>query len=190
MQLKTIYQTLEDRETDLNELEELGPYPCNWENAWLGKGYYFWDSFIENAHWWGEEIRKYPDGYIICQAECDFSDEECFDLVGNTSHLIQLHDAYKLMKSKGLINKKTTVNRVITFFKNNLENFDFTAIRVYGIRSKSYHSRFSFTQVFEKNNVAYLDYKPPIQICFFTKKSMNLRSFRIVYPENYSIDFV
>ncbi|MCH8546889.1 MAG: hypothetical protein LAT54_09150, partial [Cryomorphaceae bacterium] len=92
----------------------------------MGAGYYFWDSFIENAHWWGEEIRQYRNGYIICQAECDFTDEECLDLVGNTDHLSELFNTFELMKSKGLINRKTTVNRVISYLKNNLKSFEYT----------------------------------------------------------------
>lgn len=77
MATKIVYQTLEDRQTDLDKIESNGPYSCRWENSWLGNGYYFWDTFIDNAHWWGVEGRKYKNGYIICQAECDFNDTEC-----------------------------------------------------------------------------------------------------------------
>ena len=190
MPVKTVYQTLEDRDTDLTELEENGPYLCNWDNSWLGDGFYFWDTFIENAHWWGEEIRCYKNGYIICQAECDYSDVECFDLVGNTEHLNQIYNTFELMKKNGLANKKTSVKRIISHLKDTLKTFHYSAIRVYGIKSKNYNSRFSFTQVFEKDRPAYLDYKPPIQICFFSKKSLNLRDFRIVYPKNYSLEYI
>ncbi len=62
--MKIVYQTLEDRFTDLDKLEREGPYICSWENSWLGDGYYFWEAFIENAHWWGREIRKYANGYM------------------------------------------------------------------------------------------------------------------------------
>ena len=163
---------------------------CRRENSWSGDGYYFWDTFIENAHWWGSEIRCYENGYLICKSLCDYNDERCFDLVGNTEHLLMLYQAYDLMKKEGLVNAQTTVKRVIEYFKINLTNFDYTAIRAYGLRSKNYQSRFTFTQIFENNRPAYLDYKPPIQICFFSRKSLNLRDYHIVYPEEYSIDFV
>ncbi len=103
---KEVYQTLENRGTNLNKLVSEGPYLCNWENSWLGDGYYFWDTFIENAHWWGQEIRKYPNGYIICKAICDYSDESCFDLAGNTEHLKMLKDTYDFMKKEGLLTTK------------------------------------------------------------------------------------
>lgn len=190
MTIKSVYQTLEDRDTDLTALEENGPYPCNWSNSWLGDGYYFWDTFIENAHWWGEEIRDYQNGYIICQAECDFNDEDCFDLVGSTDHLLNIHNTFELMKKEGLANNQTTVKRIISHLKDIVKTFHYSAIRAYGIRSKNYHSKFSFTQVFEHNRPGYLDYKPPIQICFFEKGSLNLREFRVVYPEEYSTEYV
>lgn len=185
MAIKRVFQTLEDRGTDLGKLESNGPYPCRWENSWLGDGYYFWDTFIENAHWWGEEIRCYPNGYIICKAVCDFNDTECFDLVGNTEHLELFYDTFEFLKSKGLANEGTRVKRIIEYLRNSVKIFKFSAIRVYGIRSKDYRSRFSYTQIFEKNKSQYLDVKPAIQICFYSKTSLNLRDFKIVYPEEY-----
>lgn len=185
MAVKNVFQTLEDRGTDLDELEVKGPYPCRWENSWLGDGCYFWDTFIENAHWWGGEIRCYTNGYIICKAICDFNDSECCDLVGNTEHIEMFYNTIELMKSQGLANNKTRVKRIIEYLKNDVKKFNFQAIRVYGIRSKDYKSRFSYTQIFEKNRPQYLDLKPAIQICFYSKKSLNLRNYSIVYPDEY-----
>lgn len=188
--VKTIYQTLEDRNTDLDVLENNGPYLCNWENSWLGGGYYFWDTFIENAHWWGKEIRSYPNGYIICQAICDFNTDKCFDLVGDMEHLADLKKAYDLMVHKGIANKRTTVKRIISFLKDDLKIFNYEAIRVHGIKSRSYNSRFNFTLNFEKNRVSYLDVTPTVQICFFNKKSLGLRDYKIVFPDEYIDGFV
>jgi hypothetical protein len=49
---KEVFQTLENRGTNQTHLEQGGPYICHWENSWLGDGFYFWDTFLENAHWW------------------------------------------------------------------------------------------------------------------------------------------
>jgi len=187
--VKTVYQTLEDRGTDFNNLETQGPYLCNWANSWLGTGYYFWDTFIENAHWWGQS-RNYRDGYIICKAICDFNDNECFDLVGNTEHLKELGEVYDFLKNKGFANEKTTVAKIIHYLKNEIKIFKFSAIRADGRRSKNFNSDFSKTLQFEKNNSAYLDLKPPIQICFFSKISLNLRDYKIIYPPEYSEDYL
>ena len=190
MAAKVVFQTLEDRDTDLDVLEDQGPYPCKWENTWLGNGYYFWDTFIENAHWWGAEIRKYHNGYIICKAICDFNDIECYDLVGNTEHIKQFGDTYEFLKAKGLANKNTTVARIIHYLKDEVKTLKYSAIRASGIKSKNYNSDFSFSLQFEKEKPTYLDLKPAIQICFFSKKSLNLRNYKIIYPPVYSDDYL
>ena len=51
MGVKKIFQTLEDRNNP-DEVESQGPFICT-NNPWLGKGYYFWDTFLDLAHWWG-----------------------------------------------------------------------------------------------------------------------------------------
>ncbi|KAA5549203.1 hypothetical protein [Adhaeribacter rhizoryzae] len=185
-----VYQTLEDRDTDLGKLELNGPYPCKWPNTWLGHGYYFWDSFIENAHWWGQEIRNYSNGYIICEAICDFNDSDCCDLVGNTEHLKLFHDTYEFLKQKGLANSKTTVGRIIQYLKEDVKTFKYSATRALGFRSKNFHSKFSFTLPFENGKPAYLDFTPAIQICFYSKTSLNLRGYKIKYPPKYSDDYL
>jgi hypothetical protein len=185
LSLKTVYQTLEDRDSDLDKLESYGPYPCSWDNSWLGEGYYFWDTFLNNAHWWGREIRKYPTGYIICRAICDFNDTDCFDLVGNTEHMLLFKDTYEFLKNNGMATSTTKVKRIIKYLKDDVQLFNYDAIRVYGIRSKNYKSRFSFTLNFEVKNPAYFDITPTIQICFYKKNSLNLRNYKIVYPDEY-----
>lgn len=184
MATKIVYQTLENRGNP-EIIQKDGPFSCHWENTWLGDGYYFWDTFIDNAHWWGEEIRKYSNGYIICKAICDFNDEKCCDLVGNTEHLLMFQDSYEFLKSKGLVDEKTKVKRLMEYLKTDIKVFTFDAIRVYGIRSKNYISRFSFNLNFEDRNQCYMDFKPAIQICFYTKNSLNLRNYRIVFPDEY-----
>ncbi|MDO6738611.1 hypothetical protein [Wenyingzhuangia sp. 2_MG-2023] len=185
MILKNVYQTLEDRGSDLRKLEQEGPYSCAWENTWLGDGYYFWDTFLENAHWWGRDIRKYQNGYIICNAVCDFNDIKCCDLVGNTEHLLSFSNTYEFLKQQGLADKDTKVKRLIQYLKD-INKFNFEAVRAYGIKSKNFHSNFSFNISFEEGRPAYMDLKPAIQICFYSKDSLSLKNYKIVYPNEYT----
>ncbi len=189
MKVITLYQTLKDK--DYLKVETTGPFPCRWENTWLGDGFYFWQEFIELAHWWGETHRK--GNYIICQAECDFDEFKCLDLVGEMTHVRLFQNAIQIMRSKGKITANTTVSRVINFMKGEFDSFIYEAIRVYGINSISpknpnsaeYSDRF----LFEINKSQYLDALPAVQLCLFTKQSLNLRNYKIVYPEHYREDY-
>ncbi len=127
-----LFQTLEDR-GDFLKVEQNAPYLCDRLDAWLGNGYYFWEAFIEIAHWWGERV--YGSNYIICSFICEL-DERCFDLVGNSKHLIEFHKIVMLLTEKGLINEKTTVRRIIEFLvTKNLFNYE--GIRASGVNSIS-----------------------------------------------------
>ena len=184
MEEKKLYHTLENR----NNAEEIlmnGPFLCNDKDSWLGDGYYFWDTFIENAHWWGRNRLKCNNGYIICQAICDFDENNCLDLVGNTKHIEMFSKSYAFLVKKGIASKKTTVKTIIDFLRKNNSEFKFEAIRINGLGSKSINSRFSLTLNFVENrHHHYFDLKPPYQICLFDKRSLNLRNFKIIFPAN------
>lgn len=189
---KKIYQTLEDR-GNVDEIERNGPFFCNWRNSWLGNGYYFWDSFIENAHWWGSVHRG--GKYIICEALVDLTPLNCFDLVGNTTHLIEFEQCINFMKERGLhIPQNTTVSRIIQFMqKNNI--FVYSAIRAHGVNSKSKdfipNHRIGF-ELGLKYSYQYLQYKPEIQICILKSKisNLNFREYRVIYPDVYNPEYV
>ena len=190
MKIKRIYQTLEDR-SNPDYIEENAPFKCKWENTWLGEGYYFWDTFIENAHWWGNV--RYNNSYVICEGTCNFDTNKCFDLVGETEHMLEFSEAIDFFKSKNLVNHNTTVARVLKFLTEKV-GFDYDAIRVYGIKSiseyKDEYNKYLFRLVFEVSKPQYLDYKPAIQICIFNKRGMGLSDMKIVYPDEYNMDFL
>lgn len=190
MAKKIVYQTLEDRNTDLDKIESDGPFICQWKNSWLGDGYYFWDTFIDNAHWWGKEVRRYTNGYIICQAECDFNDIDCLDLQGNMEQLKMFKDTYELFENRGIVDKKTTVKMFIELLKSESKTFKYKAIRVNGIKSKNFNSMYNLNLFFEPNKDQYFEFIPATQICFFTKTSLNLRNYKIVFPDEYNSDYV
>lgn len=180
--IRKAYQTLEDRD-NADEIEKNGPFLCNRKNAWLGEGYYFWDSFVENAHWWGQEGARYQNGYIICESYFELN-EKCLDLYDNPEHMKMFSSTIQLIEEKGLIKvNQTTVGRVIEFLKRNIP-FDYEAIRVNGVNSKnpSFSKRIPFKL---GKNHQYWDATPAIQICFIKKDGLNRKEFKIVYPLEY-----
>jgi len=133
MPSRKAYQTLEDR-GNYDDVEKYGPYICHHKNAWLGSGYYFWESFIENAHWWGIEGAAYKNGYLICESKFELNDEKCFNLIDNPDHIRAFNTIRDTMKQKGLyIDGKTTVARIVNQIKEVIKIFHYEAIRVYGI---------------------------------------------------------
>ena len=185
----SIYQTLENRDNP-EEIERDGPFICRWHNAWLGTGFYFWEAFVENSHWWGKSHLK--GNYIICEAECEIDDETCFDLVGNTAHMSLFHAAVSLMKENELINKKTTVARVIHHMRFISKVLKCQAIRVFGVYSISQHlyPEHIYRMLFEHNKIHYLDFKPPIQICIFNKTGLKTKNYHIIFPDEYNNNYV
>ncbi len=108
--------------------------------------------------------------------------------------MLDFDESINFMKFKGLINEKTTVARVITFLKEKVPGFNFEAIRVYGIKSISDYNeeykKYKHRLIFELKKPQYLDYKPAIQLCLFKKNSLNLRNFKIEFPDEYNSEYV
>ncbi|WP_272151386.1 hypothetical protein [Tenacibaculum aiptasiae] len=183
MTKSTLFQTLEDRENP-EYVEDNGPFSCNWPNTWLGSGYYFWDTFIKNAHWWGDV--RYKGRHIICRTECSYDENTCFDLAGNTSHLSVFSEILKVMEDEGLLDKKiNTVSRVINYLRD-VTDFHYEAIRAHGINSISQNKEeYLKTLNFEVGKHQYLDYQPPFQFCIFKAKGLNLKKYEIVHPPEY-----
>ncbi len=182
---KTIYQTLEDRD-DPEYVENNGPFLCNRKNAWLSSGYYFWESYEDNAHWWGA---GYSNGYIVCKAEIAYDIQNCFDLIDNIEHKEQLDQAAQMMAAKGIPKHQITVGNIIQFLRDrNFKSFEYKGVRAIGNRVRAADSPFSKTLKFTANHHAYIDLRPPVQICLFTKKSLGFRHFRIIFPEDYVVD--
>ncbi len=189
MAIKTVYQTLEDKGNP-DYVEKNGPFSCHRKNAWLGIGYYFWESFKENAHWWGETV--YKSKYFICQAHYLPDESICFNLIDNPEHIYLFNNTKDEMSKNGLIIPfNTTVSEVLDFLRNTLKIFKFEAIRVYGVNSKSFNSPYSNRTIFDtKHNTKYLDSLPAIQICFYSKTSLNLKNYTLIYPPEYSDDYL
>lgn len=184
-----IFQTLENRDNP-EQIERDGPFICRWNNSWLGTGYYYWDTFLFVAHWWGK--MRYNENHIICEAVCEFNDKNCLDLVGNTNHMNKFFSCVDIMKTKKLVNEKTTVSRVINYMKETLKAFDYEAIRVYGINSISPDNYPEYTNrlYFEAGKMQYLDVTPAIQICIYNKTGLGMSNYRIIFPAEYDNNYM
>lgn len=180
----TLYQTLENRDNP-EEIENEGPFPCDRLDAWLGTGYYFWDSHIELAHWWGIKNPKIEE-YIICSALVTKS-EKLFDLLEGAFRK-QLTEAARMILEDGLATiEDLIVPDIIDYLYEEGVFNDYEAIRAYGVDSLSEEKspdsvlRFKFSY----KTIAYLDMLPPIQLCLFKRKSLSLRNYKVVFPDYY-----
>lgn len=182
---KVLYQTVGDRGNP-KEILNNGPFQCT-RSPWLGNGYYFWDSFIELAHWWGRQ--GYHGQYVITRIDFEYNPDDVLDLVGNTEHLIMFRE-YAEMLSKDPQFGEPTVGQVIEHMKRHT-SFPYKAIRVEGRRSISYFYEEGLKKqlLFKLSGKAFLDLLPPIQICFFDKEYVLNSSYSIVYPDWYRSDY-
>ena len=180
----TGYQTLEDLD-NIDEVETNGPYKCTRGDAWLGHGYYFWDTDIYWAHDWGRNsYEKREKGYIICQAEIDLN-EEVFDLTGNVGHQLELSEALKILRNDPKMKGKPnpTIPSLIEFLKQNT-NFPYSAIRAHD------NPPGKVLEVdFTNKRKEYIVIQSRVQICLINKRNLNL-PFEVHYPKKYRIDYV
>lgn len=193
-----LYQTLEDRENYLDNEDE-GPYPCSWDNAWLGKGYYYWYHHLPLAKWWGKG--HYGSGkYVIFQSICtDLS--KCWDLHSGPDQENFLYWLDK-MNNENLLFDDTTVAQVIEFIKGEYPGFDYEGIRIMGIDSMSLSTvenmgmrriKFEIPRNNRERNKqkfkAYFDVTPPVQVCLFKHDALGRQGYNVVFPEEYCEDY-
>lgn len=172
MKVTDIYQTLEDRQ-NYGEVEKHGPYFCSGRYAngipkkgvkepWLGEGYYFWDTRIDDAHWWGNTVYR-QKGYIICHTTYDQHSPLLYDLVGDVSQFDEFVRCAELIKAQ---RHADTVRFpvVLAYMKTKVPGFNYKAIRVW-----PHPDTFEKTTVRFPNNRLFLGKADKIQICFFDK---------------------
>lgn len=178
METKSLFQTVEDR-GNIDEIESQGPFLCNRSNAWLGKGFYFWDSFLDLAHWWGRTV--YMGKYVICRSYCDSTSNKVYDLYNDFETLKEFADLKSALQDKLHISN-ISVGEVLCYL---IKNSDFTN-RYQAIRAKATGCmRHAPTMRFVNYNSAYLELMPPVQFCVLDKRFLVDHSYRIVYPSKY-----
>ena len=175
---------MEDRD-NVDYVEANGPFLGNIRNRWLGKGYYYWDSFINSAHFWGMvSYVYYNKHYIIAKSELTLPPNQTLNLLepSDLQKLITWIEEYKQTFST----ESTTIEKVLTHAQNIMgATFPYIAIRalfIDCINKKEYQNRISL------NGKAYLDLQPPIQVCIRDKTVIGKDNFKVIYPANYSDD--
>ena len=135
--LTTLYQTVAFKNS-IAYIEGNGPFLCNRDDAWLGEGYYFWDSLIDNAHFWGK--KSYNNEYYICEFKALIENSNCFNLLEPKMMLefrefLKTYQEYYKDKSD-----KPTLKDVLVFIRRKLPLFfkKYKAIKLESVTQSKY----------------------------------------------------
>lgn len=178
------YHTVEDTD-DPEYINRNAPFKSE-KKGWLGSGYYLWEEYIENAHYWGE--KHYVDRgkkYAICSLNVNCDDETYLDLAGNTEHL-QILRVLRDRLDKKLKGKVPKVNTLIEFARRTGE-FPYQLIRLKDVNSKG-----DDLMLLKKNmgKGMFLDLRPKFVLFFFDKSKITLSNIKLEYPVEYNEDWV
>lgn len=188
MKSANIYQTLEDR-NNYEYVKKHGPFFCHERDdngdlkrgikePWLGPGYYFWDTRIEDAQWWGETV--YKGKYLICGTTYDQHSELLYDMYGDLKQLDDFEKCAELIKEK----KHTSIITfpVVLSYLKRYAGFNYKAIRV-----------IPSPKTFKRTAIKFPDRKTvlckanKIQICFFDKTLLT-EPYSIVSQETFALN--
>lgn len=177
LRLDNLLQTIDDQDNP-DYVEEHGPFRSV-TSHWLGVGYYFWDSLMRRAHWWGD--RHYGGNYMICKAWASVDEDKFLDLADNMEQLQHFQAQYELIQQiyQG---KKITISFVINkLIRNGL--FPYQAVR-----SVSDKCGGDYAVKFVEGNSSVLNFSPPRQICIYERAAIH--DYHIVYPPEYIAESV
>lgn len=171
MFLTEIFQALEYRGNE-SEVESHGPYFCAERNSdgspksetkepWLGPGYYFWDTRIKDAQWWGNVAYK-RKGYIICKTFYDQHSPLLYDLLGISKHFDDFVECAEYIKEQRKV--KTIKFPVVLSYLKKFTPFNYKAIRVWPNPNHYDNIGIEFP-----GGKIMLNPMEKVQICFFDK---------------------
>lgn len=180
-----LYQTLEDR-SNIDDVEQYGPFKCGRDDAWLGIGYYFWDTFIEYAHWWGNTVYKYKNKpYIICSSIVHFNEDILYDLM--EPHTLHEFGTIAKVLEETYPGKNITVAFVLEYLKKKAPSFGYQAIRARAEEATRYDRTLGKSQIyFKKENKAFLNTHPHIQVCVLNRQFIGQNNFHVIFPPEYA----
>jgi len=173
------YQTLEDKD-NIDHIEMEGPFVCRRSGAWLGIGYYFWDTNMDWAIAWGENsYNNYNKDFIVAKCKLDLTNN-CFDLVGNVKHQMELMQSMDVMLKSNKIKKDDEkILPYILIFMKRMGLFNFKSIRASDMHKNILKLHF------KPGKGEYMIINQRVQICVIEKKEVLLRPFSVIYPEKY-----
>jgi hypothetical protein len=180
----TLFHTVKDKKNP-DEVNAKGPFVCV-DDAWLGIGYYFWDSHIELAHWWGD--RHCKKNYMICRAE-GIIDDRCLDLLDGRQRVLFQDKCKEFLRRLGKKQHQVLLPEMLTYWIS-LEGDIFNSVRAVPTSFNGFAMNTTFKLKFSNRNAAFFDFNLPVQICLYDKKALSLQDFRVIYPERYvKIDY-
>ncbi|WP_421803854.1 hypothetical protein [Flagellimonas sp.] len=183
MRVFKVYHTVDDQDNP-DYIESNAPFKSDDKKAWAGPGYYFWDSFIEYAHNWGKI--HYNGNYVICSGLLQEKAEgDCFDLLGNTEHMLYLEELTKKLKEKNP-KEELTFERAIRYAKDN-GLFPFKIIRITNV-IKIYPNDSAPNVLKLKDSgkrSSFMTIKKRIVIYIESMNDADLKDFNIEYPDKY-----
>ncbi|MDD4544978.1 MAG: hypothetical protein PHP27_04000 [Bacteroidales bacterium] len=176
MNFVNAYQTLEFRNNN-NIVELYGPFKCERDIAWLGKGYYFWDTNIQLAKEWGNNA-YIKSRYIIGKCRLDLS--TCFDLFGNIEHQLEFKEVINLVKSHNLFKEEQIIVPNLIEYMKLKGVFNYKSIRAKDEKIQNEDNKVYFTC----NKKEYLTLGNRVQICVIDKRGVIKSKFKIVFSSN------
>lgn len=167
---KKLYQTIR-AEGSIEKIEREGPFECVREDAWLGRGCYYWETFEEHAHWWGRR-RPFKGNYFIFQTNLSIDRSKLYDL--EDTDTLQEFFELKVELEKNYKNASLTVSFVLQYLrKKGLLNY--CAVRARFIKGKC-NIMYPI-----KGETPYMQLKPHIQICLMDKSVIGQDNYKMFF---------
>lgn len=182
--LETIgHHTFENR--NANDVDG-APYRCSDVNAFLGRGFYFWEDNLAFAKFWGG--KWYIDigkKYFIGETEIKCVKSDFFDLVGDRQHQKFLKETAKILAAKRPRTSGWPIGKIIELLKAASKDpddmffaeFEYKVIRAVDDSAIKLSQNYQFSE----ENINYMDLNPCYIICVTFIKGIISTPLRVVH---------
>lgn len=182
MKKTALYQAISSKEETIPKIPI-----CSSEDARLGKGYYFWDTDIKAAKWWGKS--HYEGAYRVCRSHYDAHSEHYFDLVGNMEHIQILSRCYhKLQQRK---KEDYSIAEVLELIKLYIPKFKdiYWAIRARPMTKRYPDSKMDIPFARGEDNKLFISCATRVQVCITNLDFLlDEREYQVIYESGASDD--
>ena len=165
------------------------PYRCIDVNAFLGRGYYFWeDNLVFAKHWGGIWYVNNGKKYFIGETTIVCDQGDFFDLVGSRTHQKMVREIAKLLATKRPRLSGWPIGKIIEFLKAAskdpddpfYEKFKYRVIRAADDASLKLSHEHKFAD--DKNS--YMDLNPCYIICVTFINGIISTPIKVVHASN------
>jgi len=183
--MKTIgYNAVDDR-GDPAFVKANAPFKCTRRDAWLGHGYYFWDSDDQRGHEWGD--KGYNGKYMLGKSNLNLPN--LLDLTGDVDDMKYMEWLLEEFKANFIkfndssnfkdipLGKAIEYMKIVNTEEDHKGIFDFDSIRGHDYPRDSTPIRFV------EHKDIFLHLNPRVQICVINKDCV--KSYELIYPERY-----